>query len=436
MTEQKSNMSDSSEAQLNLISYVAARVTAIGVFAVMVPLALGALGAERYGVLAIMLMAIGFAPLIDAGAGYALTFRYSRRLARGRKTATPLLAEHHTIYIVASMAMGIMFFLIFPWIFSQTDTHVELSLEAIGVAGGIAAFFALLSSYSRAILVANRKTYIVNLVDLTSDLARAAAIGVGAVIYCDLGVTAALQAVAFAFRWLLLSVIVAHYSEIAAPILRVNKRSLRASLSIGAPLAFSTIVTVLLSLIDKIVMARTFPLSQAASYVLAYDIATKGWVIVWAVTGAVMPIMMRWSHARETHKLALANSYTWVLTLAAGVALYFPLNIFQPVIIGWWLGAEMAASAQSYIFVFSIASLFYFATANLHNSLQASGKTWVIAKAFLVGLCCYILVVVLAATSQNSLLMASAHIILLAIVAAAMWYWGSIKPSIGLDRAA
>lgn len=428
-------MSSSREVQLNLISYIGARVTAIVVFAAMVPLALLELGEERYAVLAIMLLVIGFVPLIDAGAGYALTFRYMRRLARGRRTATALLAEHHTIYIVVSMAVGVMFFLAFPWVFVQADTHVKTSLATIGVAGGVASFFALLSSYGRAILVASRKTYIVNLVDLISDLARAAAIGVGAAIYGDLGVTAALLAVAFAFRWMLFAGIVARFSEAVAPALRINKRSLRVSMFIGAPLAFSAVVTVLLGTIDKFVMARVFPLSQVASYVLSYDTTTKGWMIVWAVNGAIMPILMRWGHARESHKLSRASRYTWALTFAVGVVVYLPLNLFEPEIIGWWVGSDMAASAQTYIFVFSIASLFYFATANLYNFLQASGRTGVIAKAYLVGLGCYVPVIALAAANHNSLLMASAHIVLWTAVAAAMWYWGFIRSNKGLDRA-
>lgn len=428
-------MNSSREAQLNLISYVGARVTAIGVFAIVVPLALRELGEERYAVLAIMLLLIGFAPLIDAGAGYALTFRYMRRLGRGRKTATALLAEHHTIYIVLSLAAGMLFFLAFPWVFAQAETHVKTSLATIGVAGGIATFFALLSSYGRAILVATRKTYIVNLVDLISDLARAAAIVVGTVIYHELGVIVALLAVAFAFRWLLFAGIVARFAEAVAPVLRINKRSLRASMSIGAPLAFSAVVTVLLGTIDKFVMARVFPLSQVASYVLSYDTTTKGWMIVWAVNGAIMPILMRWGHARETHKLSRASRYTWTLTFVAGVALYLPLNLFEPEIIGWWVGTDMAASAQVYIFVFSIASLFYFATANLYNFLQASGRTWVIAKAYLVGLGCYISVIALAAASRNPLLMASAHVVLWAAAATVMWYWGFIKSNKGLVRA-
>lgn len=435
MTVHASSMSSRREAQLNLISYVGARVTAIGVFAAVVPLSLRALGEERYAVLAIILLVIGFAPLIDAGAGYALTFRYMRRLERGRRAATALLAEHHTLYIVISLAAGILFFLAFPWVFAQADTHVKASLPTIGFAGGAATFFALLSSYGRAILVASRKTYIVNLVDLTSDLARAAAIGVGAVIYRDLGVIAALLAVAFAFRWLLFAGLVARFAEAVAPVLRINKRSLRASMSLGAPLAFSAIVTVLLGTIDKFVMARVVPLSEVASYVLSYDTTTKGWMVVWAVNGAIMPILMRWSHARETHKLSRASRYTWALTFAAGVALYLPLNLFEPAIIGWWVGADMAASAQTYIFMFSVASLFYFATANLYNFLQASRRTAIIAKAYLVGLGCYISVVVLAAASRNPLLMASAHIVLWASVTAAMWYWGTVKPNKGLDRA-
>jgi O-antigen/teichoic acid export membrane protein len=436
VTNQESRMSSKREALLNLFCYVAARVTAIGVFAYIVPFALQDLGADRYAVLAIIMLVIGFVPLLDVGAGYALTYRYSRRLARGRDTATGLLGEHHTICIVSSLSVAIIVFFAIPLVFTQAATSVNSSFGTISVAGGVAAFFSLMSSFGRAILAARGKTYIVNLVDLASDLARATAIVVGAGIYRDLDVVVALLAVAFAFRWLLITGVIAHFFKIAPAVLLVKRRSLWASLSIGAPLAFTAVIYMLLGLIDKIVMARSFPLAEVAIYVLSYDIATKGWMVAWAVNGAILPIMMRWGHAREINKLSRATRYTWSLTFAAGIALYAPLNLFEPEIIGWWLGAEMAASAQSYIFVFSIASLFYFATANLHNSLQASGKTRVIAKAFLVGLCCYILVVVLAAASRNSLLMASAHIILWAIVAAAMWYWGSIKPSIGLDRAA
>jgi O-antigen/teichoic acid export membrane protein len=412
------------EATLNFITYFGPRLTSLGVFAWLVPVALHSLGQARYAVLMTVLLVVGLVPLLDTGISYALTFRYTRALRRDRRGGALLLKEHRRVYLLVSMAAAAFFLAAFPWIFKSARGQLGDDFTVAMEAGAAAVFFMLLSGYNRAVLVANGKSYLVNLSDFSGDLLRGIAVGIGAAWYRDLGVTLALIAAAFAVRWIMMAVITARKvpGHATATAGRIRRRSLRASLWVGIPFAFSALITVIFGLLDKAVIARTQPLSELAAYSLSYDITTKGWMFVWAINGAILPILMRWGHAREEDKIAKAFEYSWWAVAAVVVAIYLPLNLFERPLMGWWVGLEMARDARYYIAIFSLSSLCYFVVCVFYNFFQASGRTKEIAKAYAIGLIFYLLGVTAGALSGNMLIMAAAHVALWIAVALSMSY--------------
>ncbi|MEJ2575060.1 MAG: MATE family efflux transporter [Gammaproteobacteria bacterium] len=283
----------------------------------------------------------------------------------------------------------------------------------------------LLSGFYRAILVASGKSYVMNLVDFVSDVLRGVAIGMGAAVYRSLGITMALIAVAFAVRWFLMGGAAKRLLDHGGIIYkgRMRMRSLRLSARIGVPFALSALLTVVFGALDKAVIARMKSLSDLAVYSLSYDVTTKGWMLVWAVNSALLPALMRMGHAGEGSKIARIFVYTWISVVAIAVMVYLPLNLFEPQLVGWWVGKQMASDTRPYIALFSLASLFYFAVCVFYNFFQAAGQVMMIAKAYFIGLLFYLAVVALGALQEKVLIIASAHLVLWITVSSVLAYF-------------
>ena len=143
-----------------------------------------------------------------------------------------------------------------------------------------------------------------NLIDFVSDILRGVAIGICAVLYRDPGIAMFLIAIAFLVRWILAVVATGRLLKGVAIFHKGRRRmrSLRESTKIGVPFAFSALLTVVFGGLDKAIIARMQSLSELAVYSLSYDIATKGWVLVWAINSTVLPALMRMGHAGESSK--------------------------------------------------------------------------------------------------------------------------------------
>ena len=418
-------MSVRREVAFNFATYFGPKIASLAIFAVIVPAALHSLGKDRYAILMTILLFVGFVPLLDTGISYALTFRYSRALQRDRLGGILLLREHWKVYIAAGIGIGLIAPFIFFWLFYSARTQFGSELKVTAIAGAAAVFFMLLSGFYRAILIAKGKSYVMNIIDFVSDVLRGVAIGIGAALYRNLGITMILIAVAFAVRWILMSSATKKLvnASVRGFKTHIRMRSMRASANIGVPFALSALLTIVFGGLDKAIITRIQSLSELAVYSLSYDITTKGWVLVWAINGAFLPVLMRMGHAGEDSKIARIFSYSWISVIAIALMVYVPLNLFEPQLVGWWVGERMATDTRAYIAMFSLASLFYFAVCVFYNFFQASGRVVIIAKAYFIGLLFYLLVIAIGAANENVLIISSAHLALWISVSISLAYY-------------
>ena len=131
-------MSVRREVLFNFATYFGPKIASLGIFAVIVPAALNALGKDRYAVLMTILLFVGFVPLLDTGISYALTFRYSRALRRDRRAGISLLQEHWKVYIMVAVVLFLIAPFAFFWLFHSARSQFGDELMTSAVAGAVA----------------------------------------------------------------------------------------------------------------------------------------------------------------------------------------------------------------------------------------------------------------------------------------------------------
>lgn len=427
-------MTSRKEFLLNLITFFAARVIALGVFAFVVPIALHHLGAEGYTALTLVLIVIGFLPLLDAGLGYGFTFRCSRMYARRVSSVCSLLDEHMWLYAGGGILLASLLGIGLPWVFWLPSDTLGGNTSVLVSAVAATSLFVFLALYYRAQLVAFRRTYVANVIDGGSDLLRGAALLIGIGVFFDLTLSVILLAATYAMRWLVFAIAVTR--SLRSPLLPrfvARRRSLRMTFRIGAPSAVVALITVAFGLVDKALLSRTISLVDLAPYVLASDLLAKSWMVVWAVHGGLAPILMRWRHSREHGKTKHTFLMLSVVTLVLAIGMYVPLNVFELQIIAWWVGKNMAAEARSYIALFSLASVLYFSAHQFFLFLQADGRADIIAKAMIVGFSVYLPALVFGIRIGGPRGAAGAHILLwlsIALVVARFYFFGDKRMAI------
>ena len=409
-------MSDRREALLNFLTYAGGRAGSVLIFAVSVPLALHALGAARYAILATLILALGTVPLLDAGIAYSLSFRLSRRLHQVGRGAERLQAEHLSAYALLALILAVCFGAGFPLALKAAPQD-EAELGQVALGGGVAVFFVMLSAFYRAILVARSGSHLINIIDLVTDLGRGAALLAGALAFHSLAWVAWLSALAYALRLALMHHLV--------PSDRARRphprwRSLRLSLRLGAAASASSLLAFVWTLADKSLMSHRYSLAELGPYSIAYDVTSKGWLLMYAVIGALFPIFMRWHHHGHADRLERNLRRALLVALALGVSTYGTLCLLEQPLLTWWVGGPMAVAAKAYFYVFSLSSACYFGVCTVETYYRAIGRTVLIARAYFLGALAYVACLAIGPQYWGTIGIASAHVALWSVVLASL----------------
>src|SRR5258705_1960440 len=101
---------------LNLVGQGAPLIAAL----ITIPLLIAALGTERFGVLMMAWLVIGYFSLFDLGLGRALTNLVAERLATGKyHEIAPLVATALVVMTALGCVVGLLFALVTPWLVSD-----------------------------------------------------------------------------------------------------------------------------------------------------------------------------------------------------------------------------------------------------------------------------------------------------------------------------
>jgi len=359
-----------------------------------IPILLRQLGVDRFGVLTLAWILVGYFSLFDLGIGRATTKLLAEKIALDDSNgATKLIWTAIWSMSLLGMVFGGALFALAPWLSTsalkiplplQRETLRTLSWLAVAVP------FVTLTCGLRGMLEAQQNFVAVN----------ALRVGLGVITYLG-----PLTVLPFSRNLVpvVLTLVVARLVSCGVHLLVCkrgipafsreltwDRHSFRELLGYGSWITVSNVISPIMVYLDRFLIGSLISISAVAYYTTPSEVVTKLWVVPAALAGVLFPAF--------SEALAVANQDRATSLYERGVgstfAILFPLILviilFAPEGLRFWLGPEFARRSAVILQILAIG-VFVNSLANIpYALLQASGRPDLTAKLHLLEVPCYI----------------------------------------------
>jgi len=303
---------------------------AVAVFAI--PMLIGGLGVERFAVLTIGWVIMGYFAMFDFGMGQATTRFVAAAIARGDTQGLPTIVWSS---FAAHIAIGLfgsgLFAVLVPWLSGGAlDMHVELRPEVRSAFYALAASIPLVlgGSCLRGVLEGVRRFDLVNKVKIPAGIVNY----VGPIIVLQftthllyvIGVIVLSRGVVLASYFFLC---VRSVPQLRSRF-RVEPGVLSPLLSFGGWVAVSSLTLPLITSLDRFIIGSVVSMTSVAYYATPYEVVTKLWILSGSLLSALFPVFTALSVNRGEELRPLgARALRYLLVMAApAVAILFTFS--------------------------------------------------------------------------------------------------------------
>jgi O-antigen/teichoic acid export membrane protein len=358
-----------------------------------IPILIRHLGVDRFGVLTIAWILVGYFSLFDLGIGRATTKLLAERIALGdSKAAASLIWTALFSMVLLGTCFGGVLFASAAWL-SHSALRIPFPLQSETLQSihwlAVAVPFVTLTCGLRGMLEAQQSFGVVN----------ALRVGLGFITY--LGPLAVLPFSQNLFT-VVLTLVVARFVSCGLHFwlckrcipmfsqwIAWDRKSFSALLGFGSWLTVSNIISPIMVYLDRFLIGSLISISAVTYYTTPSELVTKLWVVPSALTGVLFPAF--------SETLVVNNQDRATSLYEGGIgstfALLFPLMLiiilFAPEGLQFWLGAEFARRSAVILQILAIG-VFANSLANIpYALLQASGRPDLTAKLHLIEVPCY-----------------------------------------------
>lgn len=361
---------------------------------VAIPLLIEGMGKERFGLLAIIWMGVGYFSLFDLGLGRALTKLVAERLGDGRTEDLHLLVWTALSLIVSLGVLGAIaiLFAAGPIVRNVFNVAFELQAEAINA-------FRLLALGLPVVVLT---TALTGLLEAHQRFASIAAIRVPLGVLTFAGPLVTLQftpSLTWATGALLLARLVAAIAfflvtaamrkELLSP-QRPKLAHMGPLLKFGGWLTVTNIVGPLMVYFDRFLIGAVLTMTAVTYYVTPYEVVTRAQMFPQAVTAVLFPAMATAMAADRLHLTRLYEETSRVLLL-----LMLPVTsaffLFAPEALGFWLGSDFREASTPVVRWLALGLLVNTLARPAFTVLQSAGRPDLVAVTYIVELVPYVL---------------------------------------------
>lgn len=350
---------------------------------VTIPALIEGLGTERFGMLILVWMLIGYASVFDFGLGRATTKYVSELLAGNDRRALPSLVWTSLISLSClGLLAGTLIWMSAPMIARQglnvpgdLDSEIIMAISAMAVSLP----FVLATTALRGILEAQHRFALVNAIAIPASLANYL------LPFVLLHFTENLYHIVLALvaTRLLLWAAYAHYSlnsisGLMPPSLpRLNQ--LRKLLGFGGWLTVSAVIGPLMVYFDRFLIANLLTPSAVAYYATPYDLISKFSIVATALTTALFPTLSALPSMKE-QKYALLHYRVLKALLLITLPVVVLVMVLAEPLLALWINEDFAARSGTIAQILVVGMLVNSLALVQFIVIQAAGRTDISAK--------------------------------------------------------
>jgi len=359
-----------------------------------IPPLIEGLGTERFGVLVLAWMVVGYFTLFDLGIGRATTKYTSEYLA---KKAFPELNRLIWTSLSTLFAIGILGTVVIYRLAPYLVTRVlaipsTIQQEAIDAFGLLAFSLPIVvgTSAARGILEAQNRFGAVNAIAIPAGAANYLLPLAAIHIADDLSLVVLLLVAGRTITWLLfLYLSLNSLAGLRVP--RLPRLSCASQLfRFGGWVTVSSIIGPLMTYADRFIVGAVLTMSAVTYYATPYDLVTKLGIIAPGIMGVLFPLLITSITLRQDDFWALHDRAAKFILLLLAPAVVCTL-MFAQLFLDFWLGAEFALNSRGVFQILSAGVLFNSLAVVPFTAIHAAGRADLSAKAHLVELPLYLL---------------------------------------------
>jgi len=328
----------------------------VGVLAM--PFTIRWLGTERFGILSLVWVVVGYLAFFDLGLSRATTKFIAEALGRGESDGiSGILWTTVFFQAVMGLAGAVLLALATPLLVGRF-LHVSAALtpeaKTSFILIGISLPVVLVSASFRGALEARQRFDLVNIVKGISSTLNYVLPLVGVLLGFDLrGIVALLVGARVlalvAWMWLCLEALPALKKQVA-----FRRESVGGLLKFGGWLTVSNIARPVLTYLDRFFVGSILNLKAVGFYVAPYEIVTKVGILPGSLILTLFPSFSALQGKEETEKARTLYGYAAKYLIVGIGPVSVLLAILAHPILRIWLGAEFAATSA---LVFQILAL-------------------------------------------------------------------------------
>lgn len=368
----------------NILYFLVTRLTAIVAFIIVVPFFIHHASAEQYGLASIGFSLLIIATALDIAFGYALVQSLGRRYARGKDIAGSPTIHVFSLYLNIAIFIGLIGVIII--------SNIGLTNPEILMYSSLAALLPALcvSGCVAAIFQSQNNLKPINLSRFIFEISKVSALTISAFFAKDISLIGPVLLI-FAYGR---SFVDLHYLyKLTGIRFSYKPRLALAKGHYWRIMAYGRHPFVMVSLMipvtigDKLIIKNLFGPDSVANYSIAFDISSKAYLLVNAVSAAMFSVVLH-QHARKSSifKPVLVGLIA-VTVLLFGY--YIPLAVFAKPILDYWLNNELSEQVVPLLRVMVVASILYLYANVFESALTAIGKAKELFHVYLLGAIAY-----------------------------------------------
>lgn len=373
----------------NTVWNLVGQAAPMGVALFVIPLLIRRIGMDRFGILTIAWMVVGYFSLFDLGLSRAMTNLIAQRLGTNRQEELPAIVWTANGIMAGMGVVGAIVLAVLCPLVTHTLLKIPLGLQRETLHSlfllSVAVPLAISASGFRGILEAQQKFGLLNSVRIPMGVATF--LGPLAVLPLTNSLSALIGSIVFARALFLIACIALALREM--PALRhrftFDRALLRSLFTFGGWMTVSNIVSPMMVYVDRFLIGSILSLAAVAYYATPYEVATKLLIVPSALVGVMFPAFsaaMVADRIRGAMLYRRAAKYIGLFLFPACLVLIFlGQNLLHK-----WLGQDFAVHSTRVLEILSLGVLVNGLAAVPFALIQGIGRADITGKLHLLEL--------------------------------------------------